>query len=176
MRNEEKPPGGDVTSRLQSLMIANGALVLLVGMLSGLVFLFHLLGEISLWPIPAALHFQISGGERGWRAAHVGNIANGTMVVALGAVLHRLSLGPTARKWVAWGLIYTAWGNCVFYIFSAALTTGRGLSFGANRFGGGDVYNSIAFLAAYVAVFTVIVSLVLIARAAFAAAKSSRES
>jgi hypothetical protein len=164
-----------MTSRLQSLMIANGALVLLVGMLSGLVFLFHLLGEVSLWPIPAALHFQIPGDERGWRAAHVGNIANGTMVVALGAVLHRLHLGRTAEKWVAWGLICTAWGNCVFYVFSAALTTGRGLSFGANRFGGGDVYNSIAFLAAYVAVFAVIVSLVLIARGALGAARSSRE-
>lgn len=164
-----------MTSRIQSLMIANGALVLLVGMLSGLAFLFFLLGEISLWPIPVALHLQIPGDERGWRAAHIGNIANGTLVVALGAVLHRLPLGPTAQNWVAWGLIYTAWGNCVFYVLSAALTTGRGLSFGANRFGGGDVYNSIAFLAAYVAVFAVIVSLVLIARAAFTAAKSSRE-
>jgi hypothetical protein len=45
------------TGRLQALMIANGGLVLLLGMLCGLPFAFHLLGRIELWPIPwAATH------------------------------------------------------------------------------------------------------------------------
>src|SRR5439155_21253503 len=57
------------TGRLQALMIAHGGLVLLLGMLCGLPFAFHLLGRIELWPIPWAIDLTIPGTERGWRRA-----------------------------------------------------------------------------------------------------------
>src|SRR4030095_14984354 len=57
------------TGRLQALMIANGGLVLLLGMLCGLPFAFHLLGRIELWPIPWAIALPIPGPSRRWRRA-----------------------------------------------------------------------------------------------------------
>jgi len=159
------------TGRLQALMIANGGLVLLLGMFCGLPFAFHLLGRIELWPIPWAMDLAIPGTERGWRAAHVGNILNGTMLLAAAAVFHRLTLAPGLRRVLAWCLIVTVWGNAVFYVAAAGLTTGRGLTFGANRFGGGDWFNSIGYMTAMVAVFAVIVALALIVRGALATAR-----
>jgi hypothetical protein len=161
------------TRRLQALMIANGGLVLLVGMLCGLPFAFHLLGRIELWPIPWAIDLPIPGTERGWRAAHVGNILNGTMLLAAAAVFHRLTLAPGLRRALAGCLIVTVWGNAVFYVAAACLTTGRGLTFGANRFGGGDWFNSIGYLTAMVAVFAVIAALTLIVRGALATARQA---
>ena len=64
----------------------------------------------------------------------------------------------------------TVWGNAVFYVMAAGFTTGRGLTFGANRFGGGDWFNSIGYVAAMVTVGAVIFALVSIARSAFATA------
>ena len=159
-----------MTRRLQSLMIANAGLVLLLGMLAGLPFAFNLIGKVELWPIPFSLDVQIPGTERGWRAAHIGNIMNGTMLLAVAAVFHRLTLPDGARKIVAWGLIATVWGNAVFYVVAACMTDGRGLTFGANRFGGGDWANSIGFLAAMAAVGAVITALVQVVRGAFASA------
>src|SRR5262245_57595370 len=98
-----------IPGRLQSLMIANAGLVLLVGMVAGLPFAFHLIGKVELWPVPFSLDVQIPGTERGWRAAHIGNIMNGTMLLAVAAVFERLTLSAGARKAVAWGLIATVW-------------------------------------------------------------------
>src|SRR5512139_1642094 len=99
------------TERLQALMIAHAGLVLLLGMLAGLPFGFHLLGRIELWPIPFALDVQIPGTERGWRAAHVGNVANGSMLLAVAAIFPRLTLSDAARRRLAWCLVATVWGN-----------------------------------------------------------------
>ena len=162
-----------MTGRLQALMIANAGMVLLLGMLMGFPFAFHLTGEISLWPLPFSIDFQIPGTERGWRAAHVGNILNGTMLLAVAAVFHRLTLSAGKRKALAWTLIVTVWGNAVFYVMAAAFTTGRALTFGANRFGGGDWFNSIGYLAAMIAVFAVIFALVLVVRGALTATRNA---
>jgi styrene-oxide isomerase len=162
-----------MTGRLQSLMIANGGLVLLLGMLAGLPFAFHLIGRIELWPIPFTIDVQIHGTERGWRAAHIGNIMNGTMLLAVAAVLHHLTLPPALRRALAWCLIVTVWGNAVFYVVAACLTDGRALTFGPNRFGGGDWWNSVGFLTAMAAVVTVIFALVQLVRGAFASARAA---
>jgi hypothetical protein len=154
-------------------MIANAGLVLLLGMLAGLPFGFHLIGQVALWPIPFTLDVQIPGTERGWRAAHIGNIMNGTMLLAVAAVFHRLTLPAGLRRAVAWGLIVTVWGNAAFYLVAACLTDGRALTFGANRFGGGDWANSIGFLCALAAVFAVIFALIHVVRGALASARET---
>jgi len=85
-------------------------------------------------------------------------------------VFHRLTLAPRLRRALAGCLIVTVWGNAVFYVMAAGLTTGRALTFGANRFGGGDWFNSIGYMTAMVAVFTVILALALLVRGALATA------
>jgi len=160
------------TNRIQGLMIANGGLVLLVGLLAGLPFAFNVLGAIELWPIPFKLDVQIPGAERAWRAAHIGNILNASMLLAVAGVLPRLRLPVRRLKAIGWCLIVTVWGNAIFYL-GACFTDGRGLSMGANKFGGGDWANSIAFFSALIAVYAVLYAVFQVVRGGFAAARES---
>jgi hypothetical protein len=82
--------------------------------------------------------------------------ATGTVPPARRWARHSHGRTNVLRRVLAWCLIVTVWGNAVFYVAAAGLTTGRGLTFGANRFGGGDWFNSIGYMTAMVAVFAVI--------------------
>lgn len=112
--------------RHQALMIGNGALVLLLGLLCGFVLLFNLLGELALWPIPGSLKIQIPGESHRWVAAHLGNIMNALMLIAVALCLPLLRFSPRIEKFLAWGLIVTAWGNAGFYLLSAPGCFGQG--------------------------------------------------
>jgi len=151
-------------------MIGHGALVLFVGLLAGFAFIFHLLGELTLWPVPGAIPIELPGDTRAWRAAHTGNIMNALMLIGIALALPYLRLSVRGERFVAWGLILVVWGNLGFYLFSALGAAGRGLSFGPNRFGGGDLLSSAAFLVAYPGAFVAPVVMLVVARAAFRAA------
>ncbi len=159
------------TKRYQALMIGNAALVLLLGLFCGFGLLFNLLGEITLWPIPGSLDIQIPGEPQRWVAAHIGNIMNAIMALAVALCLPALRFGERAEKFIAWGLIVTIWGNAGFYVLSALGASGRGLSFGENRFGGGDLLSQITFLIAYPAAVIAVLAMGLIAYRAFAIAR-----
>lgn len=162
-----------MTDRHQALLIGHGALVLLIGLLVGYLFLFNLIGEITLWPIPGSLPVQLPGDARAWRAAHTGNIMNGLMAIVFGLCLPHLRLSATTEKLVAWGLILVVWGNVGFYLLSAAGAAGRGLTFGPNKFGGGDLLSVLAFLVGYPGAFVAPVVVLLVARAAFSSARTA---
>ena len=159
-----------MTRRHQALMIGNGAIVLFVGLMAGFGFTFHLLGELSLWPVPGSMPIELPGDTRAWRAAHTGNIMNALMVIGVALTLPYLSLSRRSEGFVAWGLILVVWGNLGFYVLAALGASGRGLSFGANRFGGGDLMSVAAFLVAYPGAFIAPVVALVVARAAFRAA------
>jgi hypothetical protein len=162
-----------MTKRYQALMIGHGALVLLVGLLMGFGFIFSLIGEISLWPIPGHWAIPMPGDERAWRAAHIGNILNGVMAMAGGLCLPYARLKEGTEKFVAWSFVIAVWGNAGFYFFSALGATGRGLTFGANRFGGGDVLSILNFLVAYPGAVLLPIAVFLLARGALAVAREA---
>lgn len=141
--------------RLQSVMIANGALVFIVGLLAGFPFAFVILGKVVLWPIPGALDWQMPGDLRGWHMAHLEGILNGLTLFAVAAILPRLRLGETALRVVAWGLVITAWGNIAASVIGP-IFGGRGLEFG------GSVTNSLMYLLFVLAIGTVIVAIALV--------------
>src|SRR5262249_37666164 len=142
-RRREQRPGGaarrggtatllrrdPMSDRLQRLMIANGALVFIVGLLAGFPFAFAILGKIVLWPLPAALDWQMSGDVRAWRMAHLEGILNGLTLWTVAAIGPRLRIGNTAARVIAWSLIVTAWGNIVASVIGPVFG-GRGLEFG----------------------------------------------
>jgi hypothetical protein len=64
-----------MSPRLQSTMVAHGALVFLAGMAAGFPFAFVLLQKGVLWPLPA-LDWTPPGDVRGWRMAHLEGILN----------------------------------------------------------------------------------------------------
>lgn len=136
-------------------MIANGALVFIVGLLAGFPFAFVILGKVVLWPIPGALDWQMPGDLRGWHMAHLEGILNGLTLFAVAAILPRLRLGETALRVVAWGLVITAWGNIAASVIGP-IFGGRGLEFG------GSVTNSLMYLLFVLAIGTVIVAIALV--------------
>ena len=163
-----------MTKRHEALMIGHGAVIFFLGLMSGYLFLFQLIGEINLWPIPGSIKIQFPADERAWRAAHTGNIMNALMLIGAGLCLSRLRLSATAEKLVCWGLVISAWGNFGFYALSAMGATGRGLTFGPNRLGGGDLLSALTFLVAYPGAILAPVAMFCMARAAFAVAREER--
>ncbi len=154
-----------MTERLQTRMIAHGALVYLLGLLAGFPFAFVLLGKVALWPIPGSVDWQPAGDVRAWHMAHLEGILNGLTLFAVAAVLPRLRLGETGLKVVAWGLIVTAWGNIVASIIGP-MFGGRGLEFG------GSVTNSLMYLLFVLAIGTVVVAIALVYWGARAGARA----
>ena len=141
-------------------MIANGALVFIVGLLAGFPFAFVILGKIALWPVPGALDARMPGDLRAWHMAHLEGILNGLTLFAVAALMPQLRLGETALKVVAWGLIITAWGNIIASVIGP-LFGGRGLEFG------GSVANSLMYVLFVVAIVTVIIAIALVFRGAW---------
>lgn len=160
--------------RYRALMIGHGALVLTVGLLIGFVFAFNLIEEISLWPF-GTFDVRIPGDPVRWRAFHLGAITNGLMILGIGLSMPHLSLAKRSESFVCWSLVVAVWGNVGFYLFSALGASGRGLSMGVNKFGGGDLLSQLNFLVAYPGAFLAPAALLVVARAAFVAARNSSD-
>ncbi|MBI1818494.1 MAG: hypothetical protein HYR72_26215 [Deltaproteobacteria bacterium] len=144
-----------MSSRLQSLLIAHGALVFLAGLLAGFPFAFLLLGKIVLWPIPGSIDVTMPGDVRGWRMAHLEGILNGLTLFAVAAIGARLTLSERAQKTIAWSLIVTAWGNVIASIIGP-IFGGRGLAFGDG------VANSLMYLLFVAAIVAVVIAMWLV--------------
>lgn len=140
-------------------LIANGALVFLVGLLAGFAFAFFEIGKIALWPLPGEIVVSLPGDVRGWRMAHLEGILNGLMLFAVAALLPAVRLRAREQAFVGWSLLVTAWGNTVASLLGP-LSGGRGLEFG----GGGG--NRIMYLLFVAAVIAVILAMALICRGA----------
>ena len=148
-----------MNDRLHALMVAHGALVFIVGLLTGFPFAFLLLGKITLWPIPGSIDVIMPGDVRGWRMAHLEGILNGLTLFGVAAVATRLRLTPGAQRTIAWSLIVTAWGNVIASLVGP-LFGGRGLEFGS---GAANSLMYLLFVAAIVAVLNAMVQLLLAA-------------
>lgn len=158
------------TSRSASLLVGHGALVIGAGMLAGFALGFELVGSLS--PAPGAeATLDFPGTEHGWRAAHVGCVTNGLLLLGVAAALPRLVLTAARTRFVTWALIAVAWGNTAFYVLSN-FAPNRGLSLGANRFGEASLAGALAYLPAIVAALLVLAVIVVVARGAFAAARA----
>lgn len=162
----------NATDRLASLVIGHGMVVLLIGLIAGVMLIFSLLDAVTLWPLPA-WEVSVPGSTRGWQAAHVGGILNGVMIAGAALLMGRLGLEGRAAAWVGWGMIITGWGNTIFY-WAGNLSANRGLSVGSTPFGEGDLAGALAFFGGGIGMFFTFVAVVILARAAFAAASAGR--
>jgi len=141
--------------RLRALLVANGALVFMVGLLAGFPFGFVILGKIVLWPLPGAVAWTGSTDVRAWRMAHLEGILNGLTLIGVAAIAPWLVLGLRAQRLLAWLLIATAWGNVVASVIGP-IFGGRGLEFG------GGAANSLMYLLFVAAVVAVLVAMGLV--------------
>lgn len=151
--------------RLQRLMIAHGGAVFFGGMLVGWGFAFHLLGEVSVWPIPGKIDVHLPGTARGWRMAHMEGLLNGMALLCVAGIWQHLTLGPRAQQWVAYGMICTGWGNLIAATLGP-IFGGRGLGIGVGFEEEGA--NHVMFALFALAVVTVTVAMLLVVRGALA--------
>jgi len=115
-----------VTERIQMQMLFHGAVVLFIGLVCGL-------------PFGAAVARGWSDASvRSWRVAHSGVAGIGVMLIAIGAVLQHMVLGPPATSLLVWSLVGSAYG------FTIALVL-RGIA-GVHGFTpSGPALNVVAF-------------------------------
>ena len=157
-------------SHYQKIMVGHGVLVILVGAMSGFMLTFSLLGEIGLSPLPRVIDVHVPGAVRAWRGAHVGNMLNGVLILALAAGMGYVSLSDSGQKFTCWGMVGVVWGNALFYVF-AVFAPNRGLSFTDTRYGEASIAGVLAYLPALIAAVLLIMVCVVVVRAAFGGGK-----
>lgn len=153
------------TIQIQRQMIGHAALVMIVALLGGFALMFALLGEIAIWPVPWTGEVEMPGSVRGWRAAHIGGLLNGVMMLAVALCLPLLEMSQRRERAVGWAMIFTGWANTVFYVFGN-LAPNRGLSGGTNALGEGSLAGLMAYVPAALATVITISALAAVAGSA----------
>ena len=131
-------------------MLLHGAIVVFLGLLFGL---------------PWGVALTAGWGEesvQAWRVAHVGMVAVGLLLIALGAALRHLVLGQRQASWLAGFLVTSA------YAFTVAVLL-RGVA-GVKGFQPtGPLLNWVAFLSNLVGILGSLMGVALAIRGAYAA-------
>jgi hypothetical protein len=149
----------DDISNSQRLLIGHGALVLTLAFIIGFGFLFFLIGEVRLWPIPGVIDYQMPGTYDAWRMAHMEGITNGFGLWLMAAVLPHLRLSARACRRIAIGMIITAWTIVVASTFDPLFPDSRGLALTSET----NLTNNIAFLLFFVGIAIVVAIMLKIA-------------
>ncbi|BAY38416.1 hypothetical protein NIES2111_27630 [Nostoc sp. NIES-2111] len=85
----------------------HGAIVLLIGLLSGI-------------PYGTAItHKKSEDIVRGWRVAHSGLSMGGTTMIAISAVLSNLELNPVLGAILVWSSVISGYGFCIALPYGA---------------------------------------------------------
>ena len=151
--------------RYERIMLGNGLLVILVGMLAGFMLMFNLIGGIEVWP-GNIIEIPMYGSVDGWIRAHSGGTMNGLLVVVMALVLPKLNLSARLTAWTAWGFVYIAWSFTAFYWIGNA-SDNRALTVGDSQLGEASALSVIGFLPGVPSVFLVVFLLWVAARAVF---------
>ncbi len=149
---------------LQRTMAGHGILMIFSTLLFGVFLWMNLVGGFEIVP-GYILHFNIPGTPEGWAKAHTGPALNGMMVIAVAFVLPLLEFSEKAASRLGWIIVLDGWSNVGFYFFGN-FTPNRGLSFGDNKFGEGDLFSTLALGPAYLFGVLALVALFIIGRQA----------
>jgi hypothetical protein len=142
---------------LRRLLIGHGALMILVGGVIGFGFLFFLMGEISLWPIPGRIDYQMPGTYDAWRMAHMEAIVNGAILWIVAAVLQHLPFTVAGSRRAVYGMLVIAWSIVIASSLDPLFPDSRGLA------ASDSLTNNIAFGLFYIGVVGVMILMAVIA-------------
>ena len=156
-------------------LVVHGSAVLIIALIAGLMLTFSMAGGWIVWPfldIPA----DIIGSVRGWKAAHVGGLTNGIMLLVFAALIAKIPMTAKARSLSSWCFVLTGWGNTSFY-WAGNLAANRGVSFHGNAYGETSLAGKIAFLSGGSVMLLTILGAFLVMSAGYACLKNQgRES
>ena len=130
----------------QRLLVGHGALLIFFGGIIGWGFLFFLIGEIKLWPIPGKIEYQLPGTYDAWRMAHMEAIVNGMLLWLAAAILPLIPLAARGLKWLTYALLATTWSIVLASCLDPLFENSRGLAFGES------LTNNLAFFLFYIGV------------------------
>lgn len=128
-------------------MAGHGIFMIFCTLLFGVGLWMHLVGGFEIIP-GYILEFNVPGTPEGWARAHSGPALNGMMVIAVAYVLPSLNFTDKTARLLGWIIILDGWGNIAFYFF-ANFSPNRGLTFGPNSYGPGDIFSFLALAPAY---------------------------
>ena len=97
------------------ILIAHGAAVALVGLLSGLGLLFSILDAVAVWPVFWELENGMIGTQPGWQLAHVAGLMNGILMILCALACAHIHASVFTHRWVCISMVITGWGNTVFF-------------------------------------------------------------
>ena len=140
-------------AQLRARMVLHGVVVILLGLVAGVPFIYVITGELA-------------GEVRAWRMAHLEGVLNGLLVIAISAAGAHIALSQRLQSWLANSLIVTAYGNIVASIVGATFGV-RGLE------PAGPAANWIVFILFTIAVVAVLTGLVLAAIGAYRSLRST---
>ena len=142
---------------LQRQMIGHALLVMVAALLAGFMLGFGLIGGLEVLP-GTIVSMPYYGSVDGWIRAHVGGLTNGLMVIAIALSFPFIPISQRMQRITAYGLIFVAWANTVFYWLGNAAAN-RALSIGDNPLGQSDVFGIVGFVPA---LFGAVIALVLL--------------
>jgi hypothetical protein len=151
-------------NNLQRRMAGHGILMIFFTLLFGVGLWMHLVGGFEIVP-GYIVHFNVPGTPEGWARAHAGPALNGMMVIAVAFVLPMLDFVEKTANRLGFIIVADGWANVGFYFFGN-LTPNRGLSFGDNRYGEGDIFSALALAPAYLFGGLALIALFIIGRQA----------
>jgi len=145
--------------RAQRLLVGHGALVLLFGFVVGFAFVFFLIGEITLWPFPGAIAYQLPGTYDSWRMAHMEGITNGLLLWILAAILPIIHTRVVQIYRLTVGMVIVAWTIVIASVLDPIFPNARGLVFNAES----NIANGIAFFLFYVGIVIAFIVVITVA-------------
>ncbi len=138
------PERGALTERRRALLVYNGFGLFVTAILFGWVWMFHLIGEIVLWPLPIQIDVAIPGDSRAFRMGHMQAVTQGLLLMGIAFGGRYLRLTDMAQGVLFWCALTTAW---LFTLPAMAHTFfgTRGLAFGGGPFKPG-LANDVLYL------------------------------
>jgi hypothetical protein len=133
---------------LQRQMIGHALLVMVAALLAGFMLGFGLIGGLEVVP-GTIVSMPYYGSVDGWVRAHVGGLTNGLLVIAVALSFPFITMSQRMQRITAYGLIFVAWANTVFYWLGNAAAN-RALSIGDNPLGQSDIFGIVGFLPALI--------------------------
>lgn len=157
----------------QKTMAGHGILMIFCTLLFGVGLWMNLVGGFEIIP-GYILQFNVPGTPEGWARAHAGPALNGMMVIAVAFVLPVLDFSEAKARLLGWIVVLDGWSNVGFYLFSN-FSPNRGLTFGANKFGAGDIFSFLALAPAYLFGVLALGALFVIGRQALKSGASAKK-
>ncbi|CAA0111489.1 Uncharacterised protein [Zhongshania aliphaticivorans] len=131
--------------KYQRILVINGTLILLIGFIIGFGFLFFITGEISLFPIPGKIEYQVPGTYDAWRMAHMECIVNGLMLWLIAALLPVFLTFVKSIRWLTITPLIISWTIIIASAIDPLFENARGLIFDENS----NLMNALAFFLFY---------------------------